>query len=166
MIWISKILSFVSKHHKLIIISYNIIKNLINYLKVMGQKGLWSKDAEKGFSQFIDDKVDLTKLGKFGWAFESVDGFLVNQGITYLDNSYSDKIPAAFEPTYIKIGKVFEEYKTNKELILSDFITHEEIAVIVDTLIDIPKVSDETEAIFFAGIMKAIFDVVGKIVDK
>jgi len=33
-------------------------------------------------------------------------------------------------------------------------------------LVDIPKVTDETEAIFFAGIMKAIFDVVGKIVDK
>lgn len=132
----------------------------------MAEKGLWSKDAEKGFGQFIDDKVDLSKIKKVGWALEMVDGFLVNQAVTFLDDNYSENLPVAFKPTYIKIGKVFEEYKNDKTLVLSDFITPEEIAVILDTLIDIPKITDDVEALLFAGLVKGIFDIVAKVIKK
>lgn len=166
MFWLNSILSFVSTHYKLMVVCYKVINNLTIYFKNMGQKGLWSKLGEKGFGQFIDDKIDLSKIKKVGWALELADGFLASQGAAFLDNSYSDKLPVAFKPTFIKIGKIFEEYTVDKNLVFSDFITSEELAVITDTLVDIPKITDETEAIFFSGVMKALFDIVGKAIHK
>lgn len=159
--FILKILSHVDKYYKVYYLLYKSMKFLVTKFKNnKTMEGYWSKEAEKGAGKFFDDKVKSPV-----W-FEPFDGMLATYGASWLDNTYSVKMPEQFVEAYKKIGTAFEKYYVEGEVTLSDFVESGDIATIVDGFIDVPKMTDDTEAIMFAALMKGVFDVVGSILNK
>ena len=160
MIWVLKIMAFLNNNYKVLYLIYRTLGLLYKFLKNNNMEGLWSTKAEKGFGKFVDDKLSLP-----AWA-EMFDGLVASKGIGWLDDAYSGKLPEVFTAAYIKVGKGFESYEDNGSVKLEDFVSYADVAVIIDGLVDIPKVTDEAEAILFAGILKGLFDVVGNYIKK
>ena len=122
--------------------------------------GLWTKKAEKGFGQFIDDKLKLPF-----WA-EPFDGLLASQAIGWLDGNYSSKMPESVKPVYVKIGQVFEQYSTDKGIKIEDLLGIEELAMFINSLVDIPGMTEEDEGILFQAILQGLFSVIKKFIEN
>lgn len=160
---ILSILAHVDKYYKVYYLLYNTIKLIKKQIKTIKMEGYWSKSAEKGASKFADDKIKFK--GKFR-LLEAFDGIIIGYAISYLDDNFAVKMPEQFVDAYKKIGKAFEKYDDNGKVLLSDFVTSDDVAAIVDGFIDVPKMTDEVEAIMFAATMKGVFDVVANILKK
>ena len=157
--FIINIIAFVSKNYKVFLLLYNGLELLYKFLK-QENMGLWSKKAEKGFSQFIDDKLKLPI-----WA-EPFDGMLANYGIGWLDGKYSSKIPSVLQPSYIKIGLAFEQYNSDKKIAIEDLIDVADVANIINALIDIPSMTEEEEGVLMAAVLQGLFTVVKNYIEK
>lgn len=69
------------------------------------EKSKWKDVAKK-----IDDKVDWVKItGKklFGNILEIGDDFILPQGLIYLDNNFSDKVPERFHDNLNDLADAF-----------------------------------------------------------
>jgi hypothetical protein len=160
MIIVLRVLAFINKHYKALYLIYQGLELLVNFLKKETTMGLWSKNAEKGFSQFIDDKLKLPL-----WA-EPFDGMLVNYTMGYIDGKYSDKIPEILKPVYIRVGGVFEQYEKDKTLDIAELISAEDISTIITNLIDIPMLTEDEETILMTAIVQGLFAVIKNYIEK
>lgn len=115
---------------------------------------LLTKKAEEGIGKFVDNVVKLPV-----WA-EPFDGFIVTQAIRYIDITVADKIPENFRVIFEKINEVFEKYNETGEFNLDEILTVEDLTEVVNTLIDIPSLTEEEEAILFSGFLAGIFQVI------
>ena len=122
--------------------------------------GLWNKKAEKGFSSFINDKLNFKPIVR------PVAGMLVNYGVSWLDDNHAPKIPKILHPAYLRIGAVFAEYDSNKGVALEDLLSTDDLAVIINSLVDIPGMTEDEEEILIAKILEALLTVVKNYVEK
>jgi len=151
---ILKILSFVSKNYKALYLIYKVLKSLLNYFKQNKMDGLISKKGEKGFGKFIDDKLKLPV-----W-FEPFDGFLATQAIGMVDNKLSDKVPDNFKIIFTKLNVIFEKYEDTGTLQFKELVTVEELTEVINTLINIPNMTEDEEAIIISGILTGVFQLI------
>lgn len=158
---ILKILSFVSKNYKALYIVYQSLELLYKYLKKTDiMEGLLSKKAEKGFGKFIDSKLKLPI-----WA-EPFDGFLATQSIRLLDEKLHSKVPEKFTIVFTKLNGVFEVYEDTDNLDFKGLVTVEELTEVINTLIDVPNMTEDEEAVILSGLLTGIFQVIKIYVNK
>lgn len=162
--WLITVLAFVNSNYRAILLMYKIFNKLIKYLNMATEKGYWSKAAEKGCGKFADDKIKIK--GAAGVIIEAFDGTLATYGIAYLDDNYSKYLPEAFVPAFKKLGLAFEAYSSDSKLDLSTVINPEELAIVLNGLVDVPKMTEDEEAILMAAILQGVFTVLQNTIFK
>lgn len=117
-------------------------------------EGILTKEQEKQFANLLDEVIDFTKISSsVVWNFvEMFDGKLFEIGVGYLDDVLADKIPDEFKTISGQFVVACIEKDTNG---IESYGT-----VLLNTLIDIPGLTEETEAIFFAGTLKGIIEAI------
>lgn len=116
--------------------------------------GILYPEEEKVFSKKIDALIDFTKFGKKGWMkwamkiVEAKDDDLFLSGIRYLDDKFGDQIKPEFKTTARQvalavIGEDLDSFKIYAP-------------ILVNQLVDIPKLPEETEAIIIAAVLQGI----------
>ena len=123
------------------------------------EKGLLTAEEEKQFGQFIDDLIDFTKFKGVVWnVVEMLDGKLFTAGLTYLDDTLADKIPETLKPA----AKAFVMAAIEQDW--EAVVVHG--TELINQLIDIPKISEDNEAIMISGVLQGIVAVVMNFVNK
>jgi len=114
--------------------------------------GILTREQEKVLAGWVDDAIKLKGI------LELVDGYAARVIITFVDNTGLEKLP--------------EELKVSlSELVTAamdkDIETVEtKAAEILDSLLDIPGLDDEAEALLFEGAVKILVGAVLKIFEK
>ena len=127
--------------------------------KMSEEKGLLTSEEEKQFGSFFDDLIDFTKFKGVVWNIvEMLDGKLFTAGITYLDDTLADNIPENLKPA----AKAF--VLAAIELDYEAMVTHG--TELLNQLIDIPKITEDNEAIMISGVLQGIVAVVLNFVNK
>lgn len=120
--------------------------------------GILEVDEEKQFGKIADNLVDWTKFGARGllkWGLRIVEGRddqLFTLLVSFLDNKYGDKIPVDIKPAARAVALAvingdLEELEKNGATLLA-------------TIVDIPDVSEDSEALMATALLKGIIDVV------
>lgn len=124
-------------------------------------KGILTKEQEKKFAKLLDQAVDLgkvadkveNKIAKIALNFsEMFDGYLFEVGITYLDDTLADKIPEDLKTT----AGLFVVSCIEKDYEGIELHGH----ILLNKIVDIPGLTEDTEAIFFAGTLKGIIEAI------
>lgn len=115
---------------------------------------LFSKKAESGFGKFIDNIIKLP-----GWA-EPFDGFLAAQLLKFIDSKYGTLIPDTYAVLFAGVNKAFENYDDTGVFEVVDLIAIEDVVSVINTLVDIPSLTEDEEAILFSGILTGVFQVI------
>jgi hypothetical protein len=115
---------------------------------------LFSKKAESGFGKFIDNIIKLP-----GWA-EPFDGFLATQLLKFIDSKYGTLISDTYAVLFAGVNKVFENYDDTGVFEVVDLIVIEDVVSVINTLVDIPSLTEDEEAILFSGILTGVFQVI------
>lgn len=116
----------------------------------MAEKGILSKELEVKIAQQLDN---LIKLNGF---LEIIDGKAFQLIIQQIDDKFAEKIPEPYKSEIKEmIVTVYEEQ--NYEQAIYDAMDF------LDTLIDIPLIDDESEAMVFRGLASIIFAIVAKL---
>lgn len=115
---------------------------------------LFSKKAESGFGKFIDNIIKLP-----GWA-EPFDGFLATQLLKFIDSKYGALIPDTYAVLFAGVNKAFENYDDTGVFEVVDLIAIEDVVSVINTLVDIPSLTEDEEAILFSGILTGVFQVI------
>lgn len=114
--------------------------------------GILYPEEEKKFSKKCDELIDFTKFGDKGWMkwmmkiVEAKDDDFFLAGIKYIDNKFGDKIRPEFKTTARQvalsiINEDLDEFKLYGPLLINQ-------------LVDIPKIPEETEALIIAGALR------------
>ena len=116
----------------------------------MAEKGWLSKEQEKKLADIIDDAVKAKGL------IELIDGFLAKITITLIDDEVIDRINVP-DDIKLKIGELVDA------AIDEDVDEAQEVAAdIINDLVDIPAVDEDSEAVIFEGAIKIIVGAVIK----
>lgn len=114
------------------------------------EKGILTAKLEGILADKLDELVKLKGI------WESVDGIAFKIVITTIDNNVAEKIP--------------EPYKTEVRDLLTEILDEKDYAAacdkaadMIDKLIDIPGLDDDTERLIFTGIFTAIAGLLAKI---
>ena len=124
-------------------------------------KGIITKQQEKEFAQLLDKVVKWDKIGektgnkiiKIALGFvEMFDGKFFELGITYLDDTLADKLDEELKPfaggfVIACTEKDYENIELNGQMLLNK-------------LVDIPGITEDTEAIFLSGMLKGLIEAV------
>lgn len=121
---------------------------------------LFSKKAESGFGKFIDNIIKLP-----GWA-EPFDGFLATQLIKFIDSKYGVLIPDTYAVLFAGVNKAFENYDDTGVFEVVDLIVIEDVVSVINTLVDIPSLTEDEEAILFSGVLTGVFQVIKNYLSK
>jgi hypothetical protein len=108
----------------------------------MGDKGVLTTEQEKKIAGLLDD---LLKLKGF---LELIDGYVFKAIITFVDDKYVDKLSVDIKTKLSElISAVMAE---NVEL-------SEQLATeLMNALIDIPGLNEETEGLLFKGVIELV----------
>jgi hypothetical protein len=118
----------------------------------MTNKGILTPEQEKKLSSILDDNIKLKGIPEF------LDGFIFKAVISFVDDSYLDKLPADLK---LKLG-VITDAAIAEDIPLVESLSAELIA----SLILIPGLDEDENALLFKGaiellvgaILKAIAD--------
>lgn len=123
----------------------------------MEEKGILTVAEQKQFGKIADSLIDFTKFkGEKRWVnivltlMEKKDDDIFTAAIKFLDDRYGDKLPVDLKPIASGVAKAV--LNKDKDALAANS------AALIDALVDIPKVSDEAEAVIIAAIVKGILD--------
>jgi hypothetical protein len=114
--------------------------------------GILTREQEKVLAGWVDDAIKLKGI------LEIVDGYAARAVISIVDNSGLEKLP---EELKVDLGELVTA-AMDKDIELVE----EKAALVLDSLIDIPGVDDEAEAILFEGAVKIIVGAILKLFEK
>lgn len=125
--------------------------------------GILYASEEKKFGKLLDDAIDFEKFGKNQKAWvrlifkvvEAKDGNIFSWGIMYLDNNFGKKLGVKIKPIAREVALAF----INKDLGVFEV----NAPALINKLIDIRSVSEETEAIFISALIQGLVEVMGKV---
>ena len=113
----------------------------------MGE-GIFTTEQEKKLAELLDNVVKLKGVAEF------IDGYLFKAVITFVDDRVIDKIK---EEIKVKLAALAEA------CLAEDVTLAEELAAdLVNTLIDVPGLDEESEGLLFKGVIELI---VGAVLD-
>lgn len=129
--------------------------------------GILYKGEQKAFGKKVDPLIDFTKLGgkkpKFWlkWVLaliEKKDADLFTKGIAVLDDKFGEKIPVDLKPVARKVALAF----------LDDNLVSLEAegTILLNMIIDIPGLSEDTEALIIHGTLKGLIEAMKVVVKK
>ena len=117
------------------------------------EKGLLTTEQEAQFGVILDELVDFTKFKGFVWKLiEPFDHKLFASGIGLLDDTLGDKVPASLKPS----AQQFVMAVINKDQ--EGIVTYG--TLLLNMLIDIPKLTEEAEAIIIANMLTALVQII------
>lgn len=106
------------------------------------EEGILTSAQEKTLSALLDDAIKLKGVA------ELVDGFLFKAIITFVDDKYIDKLK---EDIKVKLAGLVEA------VMAEDVELAEQLATdLVNSLIDIPGLDEESEGLLFKGVIEII----------
>ena len=114
----------------------------------MAEKGIFTSDQEKKLAGLLDDVIVLKGI------MELVDGYVFKAVITFIDDKYVDKLK---EDIKVKLAALAEA------VIAEDVVLAEQLATdLVNSLIDIPGLDEESEGLVFKGVIEILVGVILK----
>ena len=118
----------------------------------MNGKGIFTSEQEKQLAQLLDDAVKLKGLA------EIADGYIFRGIITFVDDSYADRLGTDIKDQLSKLATAVLE---------KDFKTAEiEATSLLNSLVDIPGLGEESEALLFKGAIELIVAAVQKWIER
>jgi hypothetical protein len=109
----------------------------------MPEKGILTKVQEEKLAQIIDDSINAKGV------LELIDGYVAKVAISLIDDSLLDKISK--DDIKLLLGQLVDA------AIAEDVELSEELAAeVLDKLVDVPLLDDETEDLLFEGAVKLI----------
>lgn len=120
----------------------------------MSQVGWLSKEQENSLAKLIDEGI------KANGVLELVDGYVAKIALSMLDDKVLEKVDVSPE-----FKLVFSDFVD--ALVDEDWYTAEEAAAtVLNTLIDIPAIDEESEQLLFEGAVKLIIGAAQKALEK
>jgi len=114
----------------------------------MEEKGILTAAQEKLLAGLLDDAIVLKGV------MELVDGYVFKAVITFVDDKYVDKLK---EEIKVQLAALAEA------VIAEDVVLAEQLATdLVNSLIDIPGLDEESEGLVFKGVIEILVGVVLK----
>jgi hypothetical protein len=112
------------------------------------ESGILTLEQEKKIASLLDDVLKLKGIAEF------IDGYLFKAIITFIDDKFIDKLK---EEIKIKLAALAEA------VLAEDVELSEQLATdLINSLIDIPGLDEDSEGLLFKGIIEII---VGAILD-
>jgi hypothetical protein len=106
------------------------------------EEGILTSAQEKTLAALLDDAIKLKGVAEF------VDGFLFKALITFVDDKFIDKLK---EEIKVKLAALVEA------VMAEDVELAEQLATeLVNSLIDIPGLDEESEGLLFKGVIEII----------
>lgn len=119
----------------------------------MSDKGILSKELEVKIANELDE---LIKLNGF---LEIIDGKAFQIILQQIDDNFAEKIPEPYKAELKEmIVTIYEE--KDYEAAVNDAMDF------LDSLIDVPLLDDESEAMLFRGLATIIFAIIAKLNTK
>lgn len=119
--------------------------------------GILYKDEQKLFGKKVDALIDFTKfkgdnriVNILLSLVEKKDDDIFSALIKVIDDRYADRIPVNLKPAAreVALAVINEDKESFKE----------HAPVLIDLLVDIPRVSDESEAYVITGVVRGIVE--------
>lgn len=109
-----------------------------------------SKQLRKDLAKKLDDLLDFKVIlgGILGTAAEALDGNLFAMIIVSVDDKYGKKIPEMYREAVVSLIEAFV-YNEHEKLT-------ENVASIIDELVDLPWINDDVEADFIFNQVKVL----------
>lgn len=115
-------------------------------------KGILTVVQEKKLAQILDDAVKVSGV------FELIDGYLFKILLTFLDDTYADKLSVEIKT---ELGQLAEA------LMASDWDAAELVATsIINRLVNIPGLDEDSEGLLFKGIIEIVVGAVLKLIGQ
>lgn len=115
-------------------------------------KGILTVVQEKKLAQILDDAVKVSGV------FELIDGYLFKILLTFLDDTYADKLSIEIKT---ELGQLAEA------LMASDWDEAELVATnIINRLVNIPGLDEDSEGLLFKGIIEIVVGAVLKLIGQ
>lgn len=127
--------------------------------------GILYEEEQKRFGVKVDPLIDFTKFkGDNRWVnlaltfAEKKDDDLFSALIKFLDDRFGEKIPVNLKPSARAVALAFLD---------DDLEAFEKNApVLINLVVDIPKIPEETEAIIISGVLQGIISAMGVTLGK
>lgn len=114
----------------------------------MKEQGIFTVEQEKKLAELLDNAIKLKGIAEF------IDGYLFKAVITFVDDRFIDKIQ---EDIKIKLSALADA------CLDEDVELAQELAAdLINSLIDIPGLDEESEGLLFKGVIEFI---VGAVLD-
>jgi len=114
----------------------------------MAEKGILTAEQEKVLSGLLDDAIKLKGV------MELLDGYVFKAVITFVDDKYVDKLK---EEIKVQLASIVEAVMANDVPLAEQRVTD-----LVNSLIDIPGLDEESEGLIFKGIIEVLVGVILK----
>jgi hypothetical protein len=112
----------------------------------MEEKGILTVEQEKKLAELLDDVIKLKGV------LELIDGYVFKALITFLDDKFGDKIKVEIK---IKLGELVDA------VLDVDLERAETLAAdVINMLIDVPGLDEESEGLLFKGLIQLLVGVV------
>jgi len=112
----------------------------------MEEKGILTQEQEKRLAELLDDVIKLKGF------LELLDGYVFKALITFLDDKFADQIKVEIK---IKLAELVDA------VLAEDIETAQDLAAeVINMLIDIPGLDEESEGLLFKGIIQLLVGVV------
>jgi hypothetical protein len=108
----------------------------------MAEKGILTTEQEKTLAGLLDDAIKLNGIMEF------IDGFVFKAVITFIDDTYLDKLK---EDIKIQLASVVDAVMADDVPLAEQRVTD-----LVNSLIDIPGLDEETEGLIFKGVIEIL----------
>ena len=111
-------------------------------------EGIFTAEQEKKLSQLLDDAIKLKGFP------ELVDGFLFKAIITFVDDSFVDRLNEEVKAQLQDLA----EACLNEDIEIAETL----VAELLNSLIDIPVLEEDSESLIFKGAVELIVAAVMK----
>jgi hypothetical protein len=118
----------------------------------MEEKGILTLEQEKKLAELLDDVIKLKGF------LELLDGYVFKALITFLDDKFADQIKVEIK---IKLAELVDA------VLAEDIETAQDLAAeVINMLIDVPGLDEESEGLLFKGIIQLLVGVVVDWINK
>jgi len=116
------------------------------------EKGIITAEQEQVLAQKLDDVIKLKGI------LEILDGYLFKSLITFIDDSYADKIKLETKQrlSFLADAVIKEDLEESEK----------QAALLINFLIDIPGLDEDAEGLLFKGVIEIVVAAVIKWIEK
>lgn len=112
----------------------------------MEEKGILTPEQEKKLAELLDNVIKLKGV------LELIDGYVFKALITFLDDKFADQIKVEIK---LKLAELVDA------VLAEDIELAEELAAeVINMLLDVPGLDEESEGLLFKGIVQLLVGVV------